>query len=66
MDRLSTKDVAERLGVSYWSVRNYVRRGELPAERIRSSRLLRFRAEDVERLLQPAGTGSKGKPPTSE
>lgn len=48
---LDTKDVAKYLKISTQQVRRLVQEGSLPCYRI-SPRILRFRMEDVEKLLQ--------------
>ncbi len=52
---LTPAEAAERLHVSVWTVRRWVRRGSLPAARLGTapSALMRIRAEDVDRLLTP-------------
>jgi excisionase family DNA binding protein len=54
---LSNREVAEALGVTCRSVRNYVKRGLLQPYRIRSSNRLRFKTEDVLKLLEPVEAG---------
>jgi len=59
---LSPREVAETLGVSRSTVQNYIDRHVLPVSRIRTSRLLRIRAEDVEALLEPRrGAQTRGQ-----
>jgi excisionase family DNA binding protein len=48
---LTQLEVAEYLGVTDRTVRNYIARGDLPAHRVRGSRLLRIDLHDVEALL---------------
>jgi excisionase family DNA binding protein len=50
---LSPKQAANLLGVGLTTLRGYIKRGALPARRIRGSRLLRVHAEDLQRLLEP-------------
>jgi excisionase family DNA binding protein len=61
---LNVRETARRLGVHENTVRNWERRGLLPAIRLPGSGYRRFRFEDVERLrlemftqLVPADTG---------
>lgn len=49
---LSTKDAAALLGVHIDTLRNYIRRGLIRRYRIRGSRLLRFRVEDLRALVE--------------
>lgn len=53
---LTQAEVAEHLGVTDRTVRNYIARGVLPASRIRGSRQIRVRLDDVEALMQPVPT----------
>jgi excisionase family DNA binding protein len=45
--RLTVRDVAQRMGVSEWTVYRWVRTKRLPVLRI-SSRVLRFNLSDIE------------------
>jgi excisionase family DNA binding protein len=47
---LTTREVAERLSVSIFTVRHFAERGVLPVVRFTPTSRLRFRPEDVERL----------------
>lgn len=61
---LRASDVANLLACCVHSVRRYVKRGVLPAVRI-NSRIIRFRREDVDRLIASsivAGTATQGSP----
>lgn len=49
---LSTRDAAALLGVHVDTLRGYIRRGLIRRYRIRGSRLLRFRVEDLRALLE--------------
>jgi excisionase family DNA binding protein len=49
-DQLSTRDAAERLGVSEASVRRWSDRGLIPVQRVGPRRERRFKPEDVEAL----------------
>jgi excisionase family DNA binding protein len=53
---LTTAEVAARLGLTDAAVRNYVAEGRLPAVRL-SRRVLRFRAEDIEALIDGHAVG---------
>lgn len=53
---LSQQEVADYLGVTDRTVRNYIARGVLPAKRLRGSRLVRIDREDVDRMLTPIPT----------
>lgn len=57
---LGVREVAELMAVSPWTVRRYVADGTLTAIRFHSRSRLRFRREDVERLL--AGSPEDGAP----
>lgn len=53
MDRyVSTREAADRLGVSVKSVRRYAAEGAITAYRIRGSNQLRFRASEVESMIE--------------
>jgi excisionase family DNA binding protein len=54
---LTTADVAARLGLTDAAVRNYVAGGRLPAVKL-SRRVLRFRPEDVEALIDEHVVGA--------
>jgi excisionase family DNA binding protein len=49
----SPEDAAEYLGVHVKTVRNWIRSGRLPASRLAGQRVLRIRAADLNRLLEP-------------
>ena len=53
---LSQAEAAAYLGVIERTVRNYAARGDLPAYRMRGSRLLRYRQSDLDALLVPVPT----------
>jgi excisionase family DNA binding protein len=66
---LNVRETARRLGVHENTVRNWEKRGLLPAIRLPGSGYRRFRFEDVERLRQemltqlaPADTGPVVEP----
>lgn len=46
-------EAAEYLGVTDRTIRNYIARGNLRAERIRGSRLIRIRQSDLDALMRP-------------
>lgn len=50
---MGISDVTARLGCSQKTVRRLVREGALPAIRFRPRGHLRFRPQDVDRLLEP-------------
>lgn len=52
---LTPAAAAQLLGISVSSLRGRIRRGEVRAYRLRRSRLLRLRREDVVDLLEPIG-----------
>lgn len=58
-DWLSQQDAASYLGVTDRTIRNYISRGELPAHRVRGSRLVRVRRRDVDALLRPIPVGGR-------
>jgi excisionase family DNA binding protein len=49
---LTTREAAERLSVSVLTVRNLAEYGALPVVRFTPASRMRFRPEDVERLLE--------------
>lgn len=50
----SIQSAAERLSVCERTIRRAIARGDLPAYRMgKSSRLIRLRTDDVERLMRP-------------
>lgn len=53
---LTVRETARRLGVHENTVRNWAREGVLPDSRVPGSRFLRFRAADVDRLIEQRGT----------
>lgn len=57
--RISLQEAGELLGVSVDTVRRRIADGSLPAERIKGSRLIRVRRDDVEALLRPVPTTKK-------
>jgi excisionase family DNA binding protein len=50
---LSQAEAAEYLGVTDRTIRNYIARGQLAGHRVRGSRLIRIRRDDLEALLRP-------------
>jgi len=52
---LSTQEAADILGLHVQTVRQYIRRGELPAVKI-SPRLYKIRPEDLERFIEDKRT----------
>jgi excisionase family DNA binding protein len=48
---LTSRQVAQRLNLSVWAVRRLVAAGHLPAVRFGPRGHLRFRSEEVERLI---------------
>jgi excisionase family DNA binding protein len=48
----SQNQVAEYLGVTPRTIRNYISSGVLPASRVRGSRLVRIHRDDVEALME--------------
>ncbi len=55
---LSQQEAADYLGVTDRTVRNYISRGDLPASRVRGSRLVRIRKSDLDSLMRPIPTAS--------
>ena len=51
---LTTREVAERLSVTLWTVRNLAEGGVLPVVRFTPTSRMRFRIEGVERLMDLA------------
>jgi excisionase family DNA binding protein len=49
---LTTREVAERLSVTVWTVRSLADGGALPVVRFTPTSRMRFRVEDVERLAR--------------
>ena len=49
----SPEEAADYLGVHVKTVRNWIRAGRLPASRLAGQRVLRIRASDLNRLLEP-------------
>ena len=49
----SPEEAADYLGVHVKTVRNWIRSGRLPASRLAGQRVLRIRASDLERVLEP-------------
>lgn len=50
---MSLQDAADYLRVTERTIRNYIRRGKLPALRVNGSRLIRIRPADLDALLEP-------------
>lgn len=57
---LTQQEAADQLGVTVQSVRAYIARGHLPAYRVRSSRVIRVRQSDLDKLLCPIPTTTGG------
>lgn len=58
---LTLAEVADHLQVTTRTIRRLVSDGELPALRIGAhGRVLRFKEQDVDRLLHPVGAASSG------
>lgn len=57
---LSQAEAAEYLGVTDRTIRNYVARGDLPAARVRGSRLIRIAQSDLDALLGPIPSAKAG------
>jgi excisionase family DNA binding protein len=53
----SPEEAAEYMGVHVKTVRNWIRSGRLPASRLAGQRVLRIRAADLDRLLEPVKPG---------
>lgn len=53
----SPEEAADYLGVHVKTVRNWIRSGRLPASRLAGQRVLRIRASDLNRLLEPVEPG---------
>lgn len=51
--RLTQQEAAEYLGVTDRTIRNYIARGFLSAQRVRGSRLIRIDVADLDALLKP-------------
>ncbi|MCV7095391.1 helix-turn-helix domain-containing protein [Mycobacterium kubicae] len=51
---IGIQEAADRLGVSYRSVRRYISAGRLNAVRV-GPRLLKVRADDLDALMRPVG-----------
>ena len=47
------KEAASEVGVSVPTIRNYYKDGRLPVVRIRGSRLIRIREDDLIRIFEP-------------
>ena len=54
---MSQAEAAEYLGVSTRTIRSYIARGILRANRIRGSRLIRIDSADLDALVRPLPTG---------
>lgn len=48
---MSQAEAASYLGVADRTIRNYIARGDLPAHRVRGSRLVRIDAADLDYLV---------------
>jgi excisionase family DNA binding protein len=58
---LSQVEAADYLGVSDRTIRAYIARGDLPASRVRGSRVIRIAADDLDAMLRPIPTsGGQG------
>lgn len=53
---LNQAEAAEHIGVTSRTIREYIARGLLPASRVRGSRLVRIRRDDLEAMLCPIPT----------
>lgn len=56
----SLSEAAEYIGVTDRTIRNYIARGELPAHRVRGSRLIRINQADLDALLRPIPSAKVG------
>ena len=54
---LSQQDAADYLGVTDRTIRNYIARGLLPGHRVKGSRLVRIRRDDLDQLMRPIPSG---------
>jgi excisionase family DNA binding protein len=52
----SQREAAEYLGCTDRTIRNYIRRGVLPASRVRDGRTIRIDVADLDNLLCPVPT----------
>ena len=50
---ISIDEAAERLGVNNFTVRRAISRGEIPAYRIGSARVIRIKVSDLNKALRP-------------
>ena len=50
---MNQAEAAEYLGVTDRTIRAYIARADLPARRIKGSRLVRVAKDDLDRLLEP-------------
>lgn len=50
---LTQREAADYIGVTDRTIRNYIARGDLPAWRVRGSRLIRIDRADLDALLRP-------------
>jgi excisionase family DNA binding protein len=53
----SQQEAAEYLGLTDRTIRNYIRRGVLPASRVRGGRTIRIDVADLDGLLRPVPSG---------
>lgn len=57
---LSQQEAADYLGVTDRTIRAYIARGDLPARRVRGSRLIRIAQSDLDKLLAPLPSAKVG------
>jgi excisionase family DNA binding protein len=50
---LTVEETAELTGVTTKTVRRLIHRGELPARRIGSTKMIRVAAADIDKLMRP-------------
>lgn len=58
---LTQAQAADEIGVTERTIRSYIARGELPACRVRGSRLVRINRADLDNLLTPIPTAGGGR-----
>lgn len=57
---LNQAEAADYLGVTDRTIRAYIARGDLPAARVRGSRLVRIKLADLDALMRPIPTAGAG------